>query len=131
MELKFYYCKHCGKIIAIVKETTVPTICCGDEMSELIPGSSDGPIEKHVPVIRVNGSLVTVTVGEKMHPMTDDHYIEWILLETTRGLQKKFLKPGDIPKADFIMITGERVKAAYEYCNIHNLFRSQIDGGAA
>lgn len=128
MKLKFYYCKHCGKIIVIVKETSVPTICCGEEMSELIPCATDGAFEKHVPVIRVDGSLVTVTVGSELHPMTNEHYIEWILLETTRGLQQKFLHPGDTPKADFVVITGEKVTAAYEFCNLHKLWKTEKIG---
>ena len=124
MELKFYYCKHCGKIIAIVKETTVPTICCGEEMSELIPGSSDGPIEKHVPVIRVNGSLVTVTVGEKLHPMTNDHFIQWVEITTDKGVARKYLEPGDTPEVHFTLCDGEKVCSIYAYCNKHKLFKA-------
>lgn len=129
MELKFYYCKHCGKIIALVKDTSIPTICCGEIMSELIPSSTDASLEKHVPVIKIDGSLVTVTIGSELHPMTNEHHIEWILLQTTRGLQKKFLHPGDIPKADFVVITGEKVTAAYEYCNLHKLWKTEQIGG--
>lgn len=125
MELQFYTCKKCGKIIAIVKDSGTPTICCGEEMMHLIPQISDTGSERHVPVIKINGSLVTVTVGSELHPSYDEHYIEWILLQTDRGLQKKYLKPGDIPKADFLIITGERVEAAYEYCNQHRLWKKQ------
>ncbi len=130
MELKFYYCKHCGKIIALVKDTSVPTICCGEIMSELIPSSTDGSLEKHVPVIKIDGSRVTVSVGSQAHPMTDEHYIEWILLETSKGLQKKVLNPGDLPKADFVVITGEKVTAAYEFCNLHKLWKTEKIGEA-
>ena len=63
MELKFFYCKHCGKIIAIVKETETPTICCGEAMEVLLPATTDGAGEKHIPIIHVEGNLVTVTVG--------------------------------------------------------------------
>lgn len=122
MELKFYYCKHCGKIIAIVKEAKTPTICCGEPMSELIPGVTDAATEKHVPVISVEGNVVTVKVGEAAHPMTEEHFIEWILLKTDKGIQKKWLKPGDEPKAKFILDDGEKVEAAYEYCNLHKLW---------
>lgn len=104
----------------------MPTICCGMEMEELIPNITDGAVEKHVPVIKVNGRTVTVTVGSKHHPMDEDHYIEWILLQTDNGIQQKWLKPGDLPAYDFATIEGERVIAAFEYCNIHGLWKNDI-----
>ena len=125
MELKFYYCKHCGKVIAIVKNTPVPTIYCGEAMAELVPGVTDAATEKHVPVIQIDGSVVTVSVGQVAHPMQEEHYIEWILLQTDKGIQKKWLKPGDDPKARFILDEGEKVVAAYEYCNLHKLWKAQ------
>ena len=125
MELKFYYCKHCGKVIAIVKNTPVPTICCGEAMAELVPVVTDAATEKHVPVIQIDGSVVTVSVGQVAHPMQEEHYIEWILLQTDKGIQKKWLKPGDDPKAVFALSEGEKVIAAYEYCNLHKLWKAQ------
>lgn len=124
MQLKFYFCRHCGKIVAMVKDSQVPTICCGEEMRELIPGTADGIAEKHVPVIKVTGNTVTVTVGSKIHPSETEHYIEWILLQTDKGLQQKWLSPGNAPQVDFAVMTGERVEAAYEFCNIHRLWKS-------
>ena len=124
MELKFFYCKHCGKIVAIVKDSGMPTICCGEPMEALLPATTDGATEKHVPIIRVDGNIVTVTVGSKTHPMETEHYIEWILLQTNLGSQQKCLKPGQEPKADFAIITGEKIEAAYEYCNIHKLWKA-------
>lgn len=125
MELKFYYCKHCGKVIVNVKSTPVPTICCGEAMAELVPGVTDAATEKHVPVIQIDGSVVTVSVGQVAHPMQEEHYIEWILLQTDKGIQKKWLKPGDDPKAVFALSEGEKVIAAYEYCNLHKLWKAQ------
>lgn len=126
MELKFYYCKHCGKVIAIVKNTPVPTICCGEPMAELVPGVTDAAAEKHVPVIQIEGNVVTVSVGQVVHPMLEEHSIEWILLQTEKGIQKKWLKPGDEPKARFILDEGEKVVAAYEYCNLHKLWKASV-----
>lgn len=123
MQLKFYHCPHCGKIVAIVKDSGVPTVCCGKEMEELIPGVSDGVAEAHVPVIKINGNTVTVTIGTRLHPSQADHYIEWILLQTDKGIQKKWLRPGNAPQVDFAVMTGERVQAAYEYCNVHKLWK--------
>lgn len=127
MQLKFYYCKHCGKIIAIVKDSGTPTICCGEAMEELKPGTTDGATEKHVPVIKVSGNTVTVTVGAKLHPSETEHYIEWILLQTDKGIQQRWLNPGNSPNVDFAIMTGEKVEAAYEYCNIHKLWRSKYN----
>lgn len=123
MELKFYFCKHCGKIIGIVKGSEkIPTICCGETMAELIPGVTDAAAEKHVPVISVEGNCVTVSVGEVAHPMTEEHFIEWILLKTDKGFQEKWLKPGDEPKAQFLLVDGEKAESAYAYCNLHKLW---------
>ncbi|MBO4628892.1 MAG: desulfoferrodoxin, partial [Treponema sp.] len=113
MELKFYRCKICGKIIAIVKDTGVPTICCGQEMEQIIPGTTDASVEKHVPVITVNGNEVEVKVGSVDHPMAPEHYIEWIALSTKQGNQRKCLKPGDAPVAKFALVAGDEVVKAY------------------
>ncbi len=125
MELKFYRCKVCGKIIAIVKDTGVPTICCGEEMEQIIPGTTDAAVEKHVPVVTVNGNIVEVKVGSVDHPMLAEHYIEWIALSTKQGNQRKVLKPSDAPKATFAIVDGDEVVAAYAYCNLHSLWASK------
>ena len=123
--MKFYRCKHCGNIIAHIHDSGVRCVCCGETMEELIPGTSDGALEKHVPVIRQDGALVTVTVGSAEHPMLDAHYIMWIMLETKQGRQRKALKPGDKPVAQFALTDGDEVVCAYEYCNLHGLWKSE------
>ena len=95
MEQKFYICEHCGNIIAMVKNKGVPVMCCGQKMTEIIPGTSDASQEKHVPVYTVDGNLVNVKVGAVEHPMLPEHYIEWVSLQTKCGNQRKVLKPGD------------------------------------
>ncbi len=125
MELKFYRCKHCGKIIAIVNDTKVPTICCGEAMEELIPGTTDAAVEKHVPVITKNGNTIEVKVGSVEHPMAPEHYIEWIALRTKQGNQRKILKPGDAPVATFALVDGDEVIEAFAYCNLHSLWVSK------
>lgn len=87
---------------------------------ELIPNTTDGAYEKHVPIIEHNGDSVVVKVGSVPHPMLDVHRIEWIMLETATGYQKKELDPGDEPIASFAVT--EPVIAAYEYCNLHGLW---------
>lgn len=125
MEISFYKCNVCGKIILMIKDSGVPTICCGEPMTLIKANSSDGMIEKHVPVISMdNNQVITVTVGETYHPMGPEHYIEWILLQTNKGIHKKDLSPNDLPVANFALTPDEKVIAAYENCNIHNLWKN-------
>ena len=123
MEQMFYICERCGNIIAKVRDSGVPVICCGQPMTRIVPGTSDGAYEKHVPVYTVEGSVVTVTVGAVEHPMVDAHYIEWISLQTSSGNQRKILKPGDAPKACFAICEGDEVEAVFAYCNLHSLWK--------
>ena len=124
MEMKFYRCEHCGQIVAIVKGTGVPIMCCGQAMTEIVPGTVDASLEKHVPVVEGNGPKVSVKVGAAEHPMVEEHFIEWIALQTKTGNQRKSLKPGDAPKADFALCEGDEVVAAYAYCNLHGLWKA-------
>ena len=122
--MKFYRCKKCGKIISIVEETKVPSMCCGEDMEELVPGTVDAATEKHVPVCEVEGNIVTVKVGSVEHPMLDEHYIQWIAIKTKNGNQRKVLKPGEAPVAKFAIIEGDEVQEVYEYCNLHGLWKA-------
>ena len=124
MEMKFYRCRICGKIVAMVNETPVPTICCGEAMQLLVPGTTDAAQEKHVPVVIREGNKVTVKIGSVEHPMTPEHYIQWIAIETTKGSQRVKLEYTDKPRAEFKLADGEAFVAAYEYCNLHGLWKS-------
>ena len=123
--MKFYKCAHCGNIIAYIHDSGVRVSCCGEEMKELLPNTTDAAGEKHVPVITAEGQTVTVRVGSVAHPMLDAHYIEWIMLETKRGRQRRALKPGEEPEAVFALVPGDEVVAAYEYCNLHGLWKAE------
>ena len=122
--MKYFICEHCGNIIEYVKESGVPVMCCGQKMTELVPGTSDGAHEKHVPVVTVDGCKVTVEVGSVEHPMVEAHYIQWIAIETTNGSQRMNLEYTDKPKAVFCLAEGEEFVAAYEYCNLHGLWKN-------
>ncbi len=124
MEQKYYKCSVCGKIIAVVKDTPVPVMCCGKKMEEIIPGTVDAAVEKHVPVYKQDGDKIYVTVGEVEHPMLEEHYIEWIAVQTDAGVYRKSLKPGDEPKACFALCCGEKLEAVYAYCNLHGLWKA-------
>ena len=126
MELKFYVCEHCGNIITYVKNSGVPVMCCGQKMTELVLGSTDGAFEKHVPAVEVEGAKVTVKVGEVEHPMMEQHYIQWIALETKEGVQIKYLNPEMKPAAEFVLSETDEAVAAYEYCNLHGLWKKEI-----
>ena len=126
MNNTFYVCKHCGNIINYIKDSGVKVVCCGEKMQELVPGTVDASREKHIPEIKVEGQKVTVTVGSVEHPMVAAHYIEWILLETKEGLQKKELKPEQAPVAEFYISETDEVVAAYEYCNLHGLWKKEL-----
>ena len=124
LEQKFFICEHCGNIVAMVKNKGVPVMCCGQKMKEIVPGTTDAAQEKHVPVYTVEGNKVTVTVGSVPHPMEENHYIEWVSLQTKQGNQRKALKPGDEPKVCFMICDGDEVEAAYAYCNLHSLWKA-------
>ncbi|MBR6300986.1 MAG: desulfoferrodoxin [Clostridia bacterium] len=124
--MTFYKCPHCGNIIAHHEDSGVRCVCCGEEMKPLIPNTSDGAGEKHVPVISIDGRIVTVTVGSVEHPMLEAHHIAWIILETKQGKQRKMLKPGDKPVAKFALTEDDEAVAAYEYCNLHGLWSAKV-----
>lgn len=124
--MKFYICRHCGNIIGKVKDAGVPVVCCGQKMEELIPGSVDAATEKHVPVVNVDGNIVNVRIGSVDHPMTEEHLIEWVYLETEEGGQKKVLKAGDAPALSFALTEGDKAKAVYAYCNLHGLWKTEL-----
>ena len=124
MELKFFRCNHCGNIIVKIKDSSVPVVCCGENMQELVPGTTDAAVEKHLPVYETNGSTVSVTVGSVSHPMMPEHFINWVCLQTNKGFQLKYLNPGEEPKAIFALADGEKVEAVYEYCNLHGLWKA-------
>lgn len=126
MKMKFYRCEHCGNIVAFVEASGVPIICCGDPMKEIIPNTTDGAGEKHVPVYEVKGNMVHVKVGSVEHPMMEEHHIQWIAIETTSGNQRKCLKPGDKPEACFALCEGDEIVAVYEYCNLHGLWAAEL-----
>lgn len=124
MEQKFYICEVCGNIVEKVKNSGVPVVCCGKPMTELVAGTTDASVEKHVPVVVQDGNTVTVTVGSVIHPMTEEHYIEWIVLKTKNGVQRVNLSPNQEPKAVFVLADGDSVEECLAYCNLHSLWKA-------
>ncbi len=124
--LKFYICETCKNIITKIVDSKVPVVCCGKPMKELVPGAVDGALEKHVPAVTIEGNTVKVQIGEVIHPMLAEHYIQFIALETKNGVQIKNLKAGEESKAEFILADGDEAVAVYEYCNLHGLWVKKI-----
>ncbi|MDD4779370.1 MAG: desulfoferrodoxin family protein [Tissierellia bacterium] len=124
--VKFFRCNLCGNLVGMIHESGVKLVCCGQEMEELVANTVDAAYEKHIPVVEVDGNIVTVTVGSTIHPMVEEHYIQWIYLVTKEGAQRKCLQPGQEPVAKFALTEGDEVVAAYEYCNLHGLWKKEM-----
>ena len=124
--MKVFKCTKCGNMISYLNKDACDVKCCGETMVEVVPNTTDAAGEKHVPVIEINGNIVTVKVGSVEHPMMDAHYIQWIVLETEQGRQRKELTPGAAPEATFALVDGDKAVAAYEYCNLHGLWKAEV-----
>ena len=119
--MKFFKCPDCDTVLIPDRsEDFAPKM-----LVELVPNTTDAAGEKHVPVITVDGNCVKITVGAVEHPMLEAHYITFIVLETSQGYQKKDRKPAEKPEAVFALAEGETVVAAYEYCNLHGLWKAE------
>jgi len=125
--MKFYICKTCGNIITKVKDASVPVSCCGKAMEELVAGSVEASVEKHVPLYTLDNNKIFVFVGEAEHPMQAEHYIEWIAVETDAGVQLKYLSPEDKPAASFRIGRQDKLIAVYAYCNLHGLWKKEYE----
>lgn len=124
-ETKFFVCEHCGNIIGVIHDAGVPMMCCGQKMTQLIPGTVEASAEKHIPVVTVDGDRVTVEIGSAAHPMTEEHSILWVYLQTDKGGQRKNLAVGGAPATEFAL-TDEKPVAVYAYCNLHGLWKTKI-----
>jgi superoxide reductase len=123
----FYRCNKCGNFITFLEAKTACTpTCCGEPMTELTANTTDAAQEKHVPDVKIDGNKVTATTGSVEHPMLEEHHISFIVLETTQGYQKKDLTVGAAPCAEFMLTEGEKPIAAYEYCNLHGLWKKDL-----
>lgn len=123
MAQKFLVCEHCGNMVEVVKDAGVPMMCCGQKMTELVAGTTDAAVEKHIPVYEVKENKIYVKVGEVEHPMLAEHFIEWVSVQTDKGTQLKKLAPGQKPEVVFAISEDEKVEAVYAYCNLHGLWK--------
>ena len=121
----FKICRHCGNMVGVLQDSGVPMVCCGEPMKALNPNTVEASGEKHVPVVRVEGSQVTVDVGSVTHPMLPEHFIQWVAVETDKGMHRRNLQAGEGPKATF-QLGEEKPLAVYAYCNLHGLWKTDI-----
>lgn len=152
----FYRCEKCGNIVVLIRAGGGTLTCCGQNMTKLQANSTDAAKEKHVPVLTSEGEKIKVAVGSVAHPMTAEHYIEWIALVAENKIEIVFLKPGMEPKAEFVYSVGEdeviftgkndeivpnceaspcnfvysqkssKEVTAYAYCNLHGLWKAKL-----
>lgn len=125
-ELKLLKCDKCGKIVELIPGTHgCQTICCGEPMKEMVANTTDAALEKHVPVVSVDGNHIHVQVGSVEHPMTEEHHIAFIYLVTDKATHRVDLPHDGKPVADFY-VEGEKPLKVYEYCNLHGLWVKEL-----
>ncbi len=117
-----FKCDLCGNIVEVLTGGDGGLVCCGQDMKLLSENTTDAAVEKHVPIISKTADGIIVNVGSVDHPMTDDHFIEWIEILAGGVSSKVFLKPGDKPQACFPVLEGEIT--ARGYCNLHGLWKA-------
>lgn len=121
-EMEIYKCEECGNIVEVLHGGQGELTCCGEVMKLYKENTTDAAKEKHVPVIEKVDGGYRVTVGEVPHPMTEDHFIEWIELTADSKVFRQFLKPGNAPEATFFIAVSDVTVRAY--CNLHGLWKS-------
>ena len=120
--MEIYKCEMCGNIVEMTHGGAGALVCCGEPMVKMEEKSADMAIEKHVPVIEKIDGGYRVTMGSTLHPMADEHYIEWVELVSGDSIYRAYLKPGMDPVAEFS--TGDLgAVSAREYCSIHGLWK--------
>lgn len=118
--LKVYVCEKCKKTLISSEELKL------EGWGELVAGSTDAAQEKHVPVVTKKCKTVKVDVGSVAHPMTAEHLIEWVALETEQGYQVKKLSIDVAPACTFTLADGDKAVAVYAYCNLHGLWKTDL-----
>ena len=128
MASKFYRCSRCGNIVGLIHEGKGTLVCCGQDMEELTANTTDAAQEKHVPVAEFDkaAGMLKVTVGSVAHPMTPEHLIEWIHVQTKNGGMMRRLTSEDKPEAVFKIADGDEPLTVFEYCNLHGLWKADI-----
>lgn len=125
--MKLYVCPICGNVVEKIVDKGVPVVCCGKPMVELTANTTDGALEKHVPVLSIDGDKLHVKVGEVSHPMTDGHLITTIIAVFNSQVLRVDLTSADQPEAVFAIGDYKGTIEVYEYCNLHGLWKATIE----
>jgi len=123
MNTRFYHCLTCGKVVGLIHNPGVPTICCGQSMAILEPNIVDAAQEKHLPIYEISGEEIIIKVGEVPHPMDEDHYIPWVAIMNETMTIRVALKPSEAPEVKIPYTKGTII---YAYCNKHGLWQTKI-----
>lgn len=123
-KIAFLKCEVCGNLVELINNGGGELVCCGRPMTKLDANTFDASVEKHVPVAERKDGKIIVTVGSVEHPMTEEHYIEWIAVASDDGIERIELSPGSEPKAVFCDKNNVDV---YAYCNLHGLWKSGLE----
>lgn len=123
---RFYVCKLCQNFVGKIHDSDIPMFCCGQEMTELVANTVEASKEKHLPVVTVDGDTITVKIGSVPHPMVPEHHIEFVYIETLKGGQRKVLGAGAAPEVTFKLTPDDKLVAAYEFCNLHGLWKTIV-----
>lgn len=113
MKQKLYVCRHCGNVIAMIRNKGVPVYCCDEKMQEFIPAESEASGEEQLPVYQQEGNIVHVTAASAEYPRSGVQDVQWICLETEQGIQYAYLNPEDYPMAKFSVCDGDTVRAVF------------------
>lgn len=123
--LRFFKCKHCGNVVVKLIDKGVPVICCGEVMEEILANTVEASTEKHLPIVHVENGIASVKVGEISHPMEENHYINFVVIETENGYSITTLRPNTKPEVK-VYVGDEKVVGVYEYCNLHGLWKTEF-----
>lgn len=129
-ELSLYKCNICGNVVEVAVDGGGVLVCCGEEMQKLEPQYQDIYAEKHVPFVTFEGDgnqkKVKIRIGEVEHPMSEEHYIQFIEAYSKDGvyLKRKMLSPNEKPELSFWCSSTEMIVRAY--CNVHGLWEKIV-----
>lgn len=124
---EIYKCQTCGNIVQVLHEGGGDMVCCDAPMTLMQEKTEEeGLTEKHLPVVEKTEKGIVVKVGSIPHPMTPEHYIEWIqVVRKDNKICRQYLKPEDNPEAEF-NVPFEEVAYVREYCNLHGLWITRL-----
>ena len=122
---KFYICEHCQNLVGLIDDRGVPLLCCGSKMTQLLANTVEASAEKHLPAAHFEGQTLVVEVGSTHHPMTQEHHISFVYVESEAGGQRKCLALDQAPVAKFTFIE-DKPRAVYAYCNLHGMWKIEV-----